>query len=106
MEIMFRNFILIVGWPVLIGGSIFLLVRGRAVYRMVKGSLVGKITKVLVTSMLVGMYCLGISATALMYSNEKMVWLVLPIFLVWFITFAWSLQVLTAAQAVAKKLTS
>jgi len=106
MEIMIRNLVLFIGWPVLIGGSIYLYVRGHAVYQMVKGSLVGKVTKVLVVSMLTGMYSLGIVTTVLMFEDEKMVWLGLPIFLVWFATFVWSLRVLANAQAETKKLAS
>lgn len=105
METIVRSIILYVGWPVLVGGSIYLFVRGRAVYRLVKGSLVGKVTKALVVSMLTGMYCLGVVTTVLMLKDEKMVWLGLPVFLIWFVTFVWSLRVLTAAQQEAKKLT-
>ena len=104
---MIRSIVLIIGWPILVGGSIYLLIRGQAVYKLVKGSLVGRVVKVLVTSMLTGMYSLGIVATVLMYSDEKHgVWVVLPIFLIWFVTFVWSLQVLTAAQKEAQKISS
>ena len=99
-----RNIILIIGWPVLIGGSILLFVRGREVYKLVKGSLVGKITMVLVYTMLVEMYSLGIVSTAYMFSDTKSVYLVLPVFLAWFIVFVWSLKVLIAAGQEAKKI--
>ncbi|HAB51443.1 MAG TPA: hypothetical protein DCE80_04580 [Ignavibacteriales bacterium] len=101
-----RSAILIIGWPVLIFGSIYLVVKGRAVYKMVKGSLVGGVTRALVISMLVGMYSLGIVATALMFCDERGVYLVLPIFLVWFVTFVWSLKVLVKAQEKAKSLST
>jgi len=105
MEIMIRNIVLIIGWPVLVAGSIYLIIKGGVVYKLVKGSLVGKVTKVLVISMLVGMYSLGIVATALMYADENTgVWVVLPIFFAWFITFVWSLKVLVKAGNEAKKL--
>jgi len=99
-----RNIILIVGWPVLVGGSIFLFLRGKEVYSLVKGSLVGKITMVLVYTMLVEMYSLGIVSTAYMFSEPKSAYLVLPVFLIWFIVFVWSLKVLIAAGAEAKKI--
>ncbi len=96
---MIRNIILIVGWPVLILGSVYLVIKGKNVYQLVKGSLVGKVTKVLVISMLVGMYSLGIVATTLMFCDVTVgVWVVLPIFLAWFATFVWSLKVLVQAQ--------
>jgi len=49
---MIRNIILLIGWPVLIGGSIFLVVKGNETYKYVKGSLVGKISRVLVITTL------------------------------------------------------
>lgn len=39
---MIRGLILGIGWPVLIAGSIYLFVKGRGVYKLVKGSLIGK----------------------------------------------------------------
>jgi hypothetical protein len=100
-----RNIILMIGWPILVGGSIYLFVRGREVYKLVKGSLVGRITKVLVYTMLVEMYSLGIVSTAYMFSEPKSAYLVLPIFLVWFIVFVWSLNALVATSREAKQLT-
>lgn len=99
-----RNIVLMIGWPVLVLGSIFLFLKGRSVYNMVKGSLVGRVTRVLVITMLVGMYGLGIVATAFMYADESGVWTVLPVFLVWFVTFIWTLKVLGRAQKEAKQL--
>lgn len=97
LEIM-RILILIIGWLVLITGSVYLFYRGRKVYSLVKGSLVGKITKTLVITMLVGMYSLGIIATAYMFTDLRGVWLVALVTLVWFITFIWTLRVLFKAQ--------
>lgn len=104
MIVMLRTIILAVGWPVLVVGSVYLIIKGWSVYRLVKGSLVGGVTRVLVISMLVGMYSLGIVATALMFCDERGVYLVLPIFLVWFVTFVWSLAVLIRAQERAQSL--
>jgi hypothetical protein len=101
---MLRNLVLGIGWPILIAGSIYIFVKGRQVYQMVKGSLVGRITKVLVYTMLVEMYSLGVVCTAYMFSDVKSTWLVLPIFLVWFIAFIASLKVLRAAEAETKKI--
>ncbi|MFA6272366.1 MAG: hypothetical protein WC693_04680 [Patescibacteria group bacterium] len=104
LELM-RNTILFIGWPILIGGSIYIFVKGRSVYQLVKGSLVGKITKVLVYTMLVEMYSLGIVSTAYMFENAKGVYWVLPVFTGWFITFVWSLKTLKSAGEEAKKIT-
>lgn len=102
---MIRNLILIIGWPVLIGGSIFLFIKGRSVYGMVKTALIGKITKTLVFTMLIEMYSLGIVCTAYMLASPSSTYLVLLVFLVWFIVFISSLRVLLRAEAEIKKMT-
>ena len=103
--IMIRNLILGVGWPVLIGGSIFLFIKGRNVYNMVKTALIGKITKTLVFTMLIEMYSLGIVCTAYMLESASSTYLVLFIFLVWFVVFIASLRVLMKAEAEIRKMT-
>jgi len=105
-EIM-RSIILIVGWPVLVAGSIYLFVKGKQVYSMVRGSLIGKITRALVITMLVEMYSLGIVTTLYMFENEQRGVLVgIPIFLVWFIMFIWSLKALVYARNEVAKMNS
>lgn len=69
-----RTLILAIGWPILVIGSIYLFYRGRKVYSLVKGSLVGRITRTLVITMLVGMYSLGIVSTAYMFADLNGVW--------------------------------
>ncbi len=101
-----RTIILVVGWPVLVIGSIYLFIKGRQVYSMVKGSMVGKITKILVVSMMVEMYSLGIVTTAYMYSNvDNGVAIGLPIFAVWFIMFVWSMKTLISATNEVHRMT-
>jgi hypothetical protein len=103
--IMTRNIILLIGWPILIAGSIYLFYRGRHVYNLVKGSLVGKIVRILVYTMLVEMYSLGIVCTFYMYSSPRSVYIVLPVFAVWFIMFVLSLRVLINAEKEARAIT-
>ena len=102
---MTRNIILLIGWPVLIAGSIYIFVKGKSVYQLVKGSLIGKLTKVLVTTVLVEMYSLGIVTTALMFCDQRGVFLGIPIFAVWFVVFLATLKVLRDARREAEKLT-
>jgi hypothetical protein len=104
--IMTRSMILIVGWPVLILGSFYLFFKGKHVYNLVKGSLVGKVVRILVFTMLVGMYSLGIVCTAYMYTDQKAVFIVFPVFAVWFIMFVLSLKVLINAEKEARTLTN
>lgn len=103
---MIRNLILFVGWPILITGSIYIFLKGKGVYQLVKGSLIGNLTKTLVYSVLIEMYSLGIVSTVLMFCEENSVYLVIPIFIIWFISFIATLKVLRQAKIEADKLTA
>lgn len=96
--------ILVIGWPILIAGSIYVFVQGRRVYTLVKGSLIGNLTKTLVLTVLVEMYSLGVVCTAFMLFDQRSVYLILPVFLVWFIVFVKSLKVLRQAKIEAEKI--
>ena len=91
---MIRNIILFVGWPILIGGSVYLFVKGKKVYEIVGASMVGNMIKILVIGMLVEMYSLGIVATVLMWVDVNYTYLVIPVFVIWFIVFILSLKML------------
>jgi hypothetical protein len=94
-----RTLILFVGWPVLVAGSVYLFIKGRQVYEMVRGSMIGKIVKTLVITMLVEMYSLGIVTTAYMFENvQDGVMVGVPIFSIWFIMFVWSMKTLISAR--------
>ena len=99
-----RDIILFIGWPILIAGSIYIFVKGRRVYKLIKGSLIGILTKTLVLTVLIEMYSLGIVSTAFMFCNTSGVYLVLPVFFVWFISFVATLKVLRQAQVEADKI--
>jgi len=100
-----RNIILFVGWPVLVAGSIYVFVKGKGVYSLVKGSLIGKLSKTLVYTMLIEMYSLGVVATFFLYcSLESALYVVIPVFVVWFINFLIAVKVLNYATAEVKKM--
>ena len=104
LEIM-RNVILFVGWPILVAGSVFIFIKGKGVYGMVKGSLIGKISKTLVYTMLIEMYSLGIVSTFFLYCSLKTAfYVVIPVFVVWFINFIMAVKVLNYATNEAKKM--
>lgn len=99
--------ILAVGWPVLIISSIYLFVKGRSVYSMIRGSLIGRITKALVFTMVLEMYSVGILITAFMYIDEvRGVIISLPIFIVWYGVFLWCIGVLEKAKTEVSKLSN
>lgn len=98
--------IVYIGWPVLVIGSIYIFITGRGVYNQVKAGLVGGVVKVLVVSMVIQMYSLGIIATVLMFVKEELtIPVVLPIFIVWFVTFIWALKEINHAKEEIKKIT-
>jgi hypothetical protein len=97
--------ILAVGWPVLVIGSIYLFIKGRHVYALVKGSLVGKVVKILVYTMMVEMYSLGAVSTGFMLCSDTGMYIVLPIFIIWFIMFILTMKVLMNAEREARALT-
>ncbi|MHB0865299.1 MAG: hypothetical protein ACYC1Y_00080 [Minisyncoccota bacterium] len=102
-----RTIILTIGWPILVAGSVYvyLFIKGNPVYRMIKGSLVGKITRTLLITMLVGMYSLGIVTTAYMFENVTQgVAVGLPVFAIWFLVFVWAMKTLAAAANEVSKL--
>lgn len=100
-----RNLIpLLTFWLILLIGSLYIFIRGRHLYRLVKGSLIGKITKVLVYTILIETYIFGIITTVFMYANEKSIYLILPTFFIWFIAFISSLKVLMLAEKETKKM--
>jgi len=102
---MIKTLILGVGWPVLITGSIYIFIKGRGVYQLVKGSLIGKLTRTLVLTVLVEMYSLGIVCTGFMFCDERSVFLILPVFAIWFVVFVATLKVLRDARSEAEKIT-
>ena len=105
MNNLIMTIILVIGWPVLIIGSIYLFIKGKHVYTLVKGSLVGKVIRVLVYTMMVEMYSLGIVSTGFMYCSIKGIYIVIPVFLVWFIMFIITMKVLMKSEREARALT-
>jgi len=82
-----RTLILITGWPILVIGSVFVLRESLNFYKNVKMSVFGKLVLGMAAGWLASMYSLGIVATGYMLDEAaRGTKLVLPIFLVWFIT--------------------
>lgn len=105
MNNLIMTIILAVGWPVLIIGSIYLFLKGKHVYSLVKGSLVGKVVKILVYTMMVEMYSLGAVSTGFMYCSPRGLYIVIPVFVIWFAMFIITMKVLMNAESEARALT-
>ncbi len=99
-----QNFILFIIWPLLILFSAIIFIKGVSVYKLVKGSLLGKITKSLVYTILVDISSLGIISTVYLFSKPEGFYLVLAVFVVWFIVFIWSIKILSSAKKEADKI--
>lgn len=82
-----RTIILATGWPILIAGSIYILTKAWLFYEESKGSLFGRLVFPSILGWIITMYSLGIVATFYMFDHPRGVMVVLPIFLIWFITF-------------------
>lgn len=82
-----RDFILLVGWPILILGSIYIVGISVRFWKNLQKGVVGRLVLGMVIGWLITMYSLGITATGYMLTDiEHGVPVVLPIFIVWFIT--------------------
>lgn len=81
-----RNLILMVGWPVLVVGSIWLIILNQKFYRDTGKSVFGKLVFIMVCGWLISMYSLGFTASAFMLTDINGVRFVLPIFMVWSLT--------------------
>ena len=82
-----RTFILIIGWPILIAGSIYLTIVSIKFYQNIGKTVFGKLVLAMVLGWFVSMYSLGITATAYMFAEAQSgIIVVIPIFIIWFIT--------------------
>lgn len=88
-----RTAILATGWPLLIAGSIYILTKAWLFYDESKGSLLARLVFPSTLGWLVTMYSLGIVATFYMFDHLRGVFVVLPIFLIWFATFVFILTI-------------
>jgi hypothetical protein len=88
-----RFTIILSGWPILVAGSISIIITGGQISHMIGSSPVGKTVWTLVVSWLVAMYSLGAVATALLYYGNATIAisLVVPVFIAWLITFFWTM---------------
>lgn len=97
-----RDIVIFVGWPILVFASILIFVKGRHIYHLVRNSLVGKVTKALVYSLLVNLSSLGIICTLYIFSDSNAVKVVLPVLVVWLIVFIWTLRTIMQAEREAR----
>lgn len=82
-----RTVIIATGWPILILGSVYLMIRALVFYHQVAHGVYGRLVLAMVIGWLVSMYSLGVASTAYMFDDlEQGVFVVLPIFFVWFVT--------------------
>ncbi|MCX6723660.1 MAG: hypothetical protein NT155_00605 [Candidatus Staskawiczbacteria bacterium] len=83
--VLIRNIILWAGWIFAIGGTIYILLRGKVVLGLVKGSIIGRLAMGLMFGFFVQTYLVLILCTALLNYSEKSITIVLPVMIVWLI---------------------
>jgi hypothetical protein len=101
-----RTIILVILWPIILTGSIYIDIKGNRIYKLVKGSLVGKISMITVYSMLVTTHSLGLISTVFMFVDVRSVYLVTPILCIWIPVFIWTLKALADTEKEVKKITN
>lgn len=80
-----RDIILIIGWPLLVSVSSLIVFRGYRFNKGVEGNPLGALILRLMWALVITMFSLGVVATFFMfYSPVVGVYIVLPIFIVWF----------------------
>ena len=89
-----KDVILWLGWIFIIGGTIYILFRGQALLKMVKGSLIGRLAEGLMVGFFIEMYSVLILCTVLLLASEQNVYIVLPFFLLWLFVFIRSWRVM------------
>lgn len=83
----FGNLILLTGWPVLLGGSVFVFWTALSFFNAVKQNLFGRLVLASTIGWIVTMYSLGVVSTRFMLVNPEVgVPTVTPIFFIWFVT--------------------
>lgn len=96
--------ILIAGWLILFIGSIYVFIKGRRVYGLVKGSLIGKITKTLVLSLLLEIYSIGTLCTAYMLIEKKGLYLVSLIYVILLVVIFATIKMIRMAREETRKI--
>ncbi len=78
--------IILIGWPLLIAGSAFVLYRAYAFYKKMGMTPIAKLVPVFAMATVVTMYSLGFISTAFLISDITLgVYYVLPVFVIWFV---------------------
>ena len=99
-----KNIILWFGWIFIIGGTIYILLRGRSVLVLVKGSIVGKLAMGLMFGFFVETYAVLILCTVLLVQSENNIDIVLPIFIIWLLISLNSWWVMRKTRQAAEKI--
>ena len=82
-----RDFILGIGWPVLIIGSVYIVFSALLFYKKMGRTPISKLVPIFASTTVITMFSLGYVATAFMWSDAKRgVILTMPIFIIWLVS--------------------
>jgi hypothetical protein len=99
-----KNIILWGGWLFLVFGTIYILLRGKVVLKLIKGSIIGRLAMGLMFGFFVETYMVLILCTVLLNSSENNVYVVSPAILVWLIVCLICWRVMRRARIDAEKI--
>lgn len=99
-----KNIILWGGWIFIVGMTIYILLRGKVVLGLVKGSIIGRLAMGLMIGFFIESYSVLFLCSALLVLSEQNINIVLPIFVIWFITFIYCWKVMHRTRKEAEKI--
>ena len=102
--IIIKTVMLWAGWLLFIGGTIYILLRGKTLLNMVKGSLIGRLTVGLMVGFFVELLSVLILCTVLLSMSEQNAYMVLPFFLAWIIVFFFAWKVMRKTRQSIEKM--
>ena len=99
-----KNIILWGGWIFIVLATIYIMLRGKVVLKLVKGSIIGRLAMGLMVGFFIESYSVLFLCSALMILSEKNINIVLPLFVIWFFTFVYCWAVMHRTRKEAEKI--
>ena len=101
-----KDTILCAGWIFAVIATIYILLKGKMVLKLVKGSIIGRLAVGLMIGFFIESYSVLILCTASSFSANQDICIVLPIFVLWFVTFVYCWVIMRKTREDAEKITN
>jgi len=99
-----QSIILWVSWLFLIITTIYIIARGKAVLKLIKGSIIGKLAMGLMVGFFIESYSVLFLCSVLIVSSKDNIGVVLPIYIIWLATFIGCWMVMHRSRIDAEKI--